>query len=61
MKTKKIAIILFVLILQIQQGFSQNSIPHLQRIGDKTHLVVDGKPFIVFGGELGNSSFTCCA
>lgn len=58
MRTKKIAIILFVLILQIQHGFTQSSIPFLKKIGDKTHLVVEGKPFIVLGGELGNSSFT---
>lgn len=58
MRTKKKAIILFVLILQIQHGFPQSSVPHLQKVGDKTHLVVEGKPFIVLGGELGNSTFT---
>ena len=55
---KKFSIILFAIILQIQNGFSQVDIPHLKKIGDKTHLVVDGKPFIVLGGELGNSTFT---
>ena len=58
MRTNKKAIILFVLILQIQHGFPQSSVPHLQKVGDKTHLVVEGKPFIVLGGELGNSTFT---
>jgi hypothetical protein len=41
-------------------GLSQNSsmIPHLEKHGMVTRLVVDGKPFIILGGELGNSSFT---
>jgi beta-galactosidase GanA len=33
-------------------------IPHLEKQGTTTQLVVDGKPFIILGGELGNSSFT---
>ena len=31
-------------------------IPHLRRQGTATQLVVDGAPFLVLGGELGNSS-----
>jgi len=31
-------------------------LPHLQRQGSATQLIVDGKPFLVLGGELGNSS-----
>lgn len=58
MNTTKIAIVLFVLLLQTQFGYAQNEIPYLKKSGAKTHLVVDGKPFIVLGGELGNSSFT---
>jgi beta-galactosidase GanA len=30
--------------------------PHLERRGHATQLVVDGKPFLILGGELGNSS-----
>ena len=30
--------------------------PHLERHGDTQQLVVDGKPFLILGGELGNSS-----
>jgi hypothetical protein len=33
-------------------------IPHLQKQGETVQLVVDEKPFLVLGGELGNSSFT---
>ncbi|HVU35094.1 MAG TPA: DUF5597 domain-containing protein [Opitutaceae bacterium] len=32
------------------------AIPHLQRQGTATQLIVDGQPFIIHGGELGNSS-----
>jgi hypothetical protein len=35
-----------------------DDIPHLMKNGSTTQLTVDGKPFIVLGGELGNSSFT---
>jgi len=31
-------------------------LPHLRRQGTATQLVVDGAPFLVLGGELGNSS-----
>jgi beta-galactosidase GanA len=33
-----------------------SSLPHLRKQGAATQLVVDGKPFLVLGGELGNSS-----
>src|SRR6185312_3222141 len=32
------------------------SIPHLQKKGSTKELIVDGKPFLVLGGELGNST-----
>lgn len=33
-------------------------IPYLNNQGNTTQLIVDNKPFIILGGELGNSSFT---
>ena len=33
-----------------------SSLPHLRKQGAATQLIVDGKPFLVLGGELGNSS-----
>jgi hypothetical protein len=50
----------FVLLafLAIQFGFCQDKIPFLQKKGNKTQLIVNGKPFIIRGGELGNSSAT---
>ena len=32
------------------------SLPHMQRSGDVTQLIVDRKPFLILGGELGNST-----
>lgn len=37
---------------------AQNRIPHLETRGNQQNLVVEGNPFIILGGELGNSSFT---
>src|SRR5690242_3043266 len=31
-------------------------LPHLEKRGQATQLIVDGKPFLVLGGELHNSS-----
>jgi hypothetical protein len=36
-------------------------IPHLRKQGTATQLVVDGAPFLVLGGELGNSSASSMA
>lgn len=36
----------------------QKSIPHLSKTGNTTQLIVDGKPFLVLGGELFNNSAT---
>ncbi len=37
---------------------SIKNIPHLVKQDSTTQLIVDGKPFLILGGELGNSSFT---
>lgn len=37
-------------------GRSYNDIPHLRKNGEVTQLFVDGKPFIILGGQVGNSS-----
>jgi len=34
------------------------TVPHLERRGDATQLIVDGKPFLALGGELLNNSAT---
>lgn len=53
---KNITVILFFVL--VQAGFSQEKIPYLQKKGNRTQLIVSQKPFIILGGELGNSSAT---
>lgn len=45
--------ILFLFILPLQ---AQQNLPYLQKQGSATQLIVNGKPFLIMGGELGNSS-----
>jgi beta-galactosidase GanA len=37
---------------------ADSQVPHLRRQGSATQLIVDGRPFLVRGGELGNSTAT---
>jgi hypothetical protein len=39
-----------------QQPAASDSLPHLQKNGAVTQLIVDGKPYLVLAGELHNSS-----
>ncbi len=55
---KKIILLLLVCITINAQNRISTTLPHLSKKGSTTQLIVDGKPFIVLGGELGNSSFT---
>lgn len=48
--------IFLIIILFVYPIKAQQSLSHLQKQGTATQLVVDGKPFLVIGGELGNSS-----
>src|ERR1041385_8717172 len=48
---------LLIFLISITSLFSQNtSIPHLEKSGNTTQLIVQGKPFLILGGELHNSS-----
>jgi hypothetical protein len=44
-----------------KQSSIQNDLPHLVRQGTATQLIVDGKPFLILGGELGNSTASATA
>ena len=46
----------FIFISGFVLAQSSKTIPHLQKKGSATQLIVDGKPFLMLGGELGNSS-----
>ncbi|KPK87882.1 MAG: mannonate dehydratase [Bacteroides sp. SM23_62_1] len=50
--------VFLIVLLNIQVGICQNQIPRLQKKGNRTQLIVEGNPFIILGGELGNSSAT---
>lgn len=54
---KKILLCLFILS-SFHTIFSQNLISYLTKKSNTTQLIVDGKPFIILGGELGNSTAT---
>lgn len=43
-------------------AFGQNvSLPHLIKSGNSNQLIVNGKPFLILGGELHNSSTSSAA
>jgi beta-galactosidase GanA len=50
------SLILLIVVFNIHVSNCQNQIPFLQKKGNTTQLIVEGKPFIILGGELGNSS-----
>ncbi len=45
-----------LLALAVASGLGAAELPHLRRQGTATQLIVDGQPFLIRGGELGNSS-----
>lgn len=49
-------LILGCLLVAVLRGAAQPTIPHLQRTGTGTQLVVNGKPMLMLGGELHNSN-----
>lgn len=50
--------IFFFIQLTVVAQSQKELVPHLEKQAESTRLFVDGKPFIVLGGELGNSTFT---
>jgi beta-galactosidase GanA len=47
---------LCLLTLAVTAGLGAAELPHLRKQGTATQLIVDGQPFLIRGGELGNSS-----
>lgn len=57
MKNYRLSILLVSLILAVQlQAQTSSLIPHFKKQGTATQLIVDDQPFLILGGELGNSS-----
>ena len=53
---RPLPITLVVTILVAPLRAQQTPVPHLRKQGTATQLIVDGKPFLLLAGELGNSS-----
>ncbi len=49
----------FLLALSLLSALFINAESHLERQGTATRLMVDGKPYIIIGGETGNSMASC--
>jgi hypothetical protein len=60
MTTKNIYLLILICLMSFsckqQTQTADKEIPHLEKRGSATQLIVDGKPFLVLGGELQNSS-----
>ena len=48
--------LVFALAALVVSAAAHSAPPHLEKHGSTQQLVVDGKPFLILGGELGNSS-----
>ncbi len=54
---KKLAVLsCFFVFVQLQCLVAQTDIPHLQKAGNRHQLMVNGEPFLMLAGELGNST-----
>jgi len=52
----KLIIIVIILFCVLANAQSQSTMPRLVKNGNTTQLLVNNKPFLILGGELGNSS-----
>jgi hypothetical protein len=55
-KIKRLLAQTTALLVVVSIVAGQGSIPHLRKQGTATQLIVGGRPFLIRGGELGNSS-----
>ena len=53
---KRKAVLVAVVCLLVTSKCVAQDVPHLRKQGNATQLIVGGKPFLVRGGELGNST-----
>src|SRR6185503_18214844 len=58
LKSRLLTLVTIISILAVPNfnSMGQQSVPYLRKQGSATQLIVDGKPFLVLAGELGNSS-----
>jgi beta-galactosidase GanA len=60
MNSKLLLVFSVALVISAGHAKSEDG-PHLRKQGDATQLVVEGKPFLILGGELNNSSSSSIA
>ena len=53
---KKLSALIILSIAVSSLCAQKTAIPHLEKNGNTTQLIVQGKPFLILGGELHNSS-----
>ncbi|MFK7980019.1 MAG: beta-galactosidase, partial [Saprospiraceae bacterium] len=53
---KIIRLIILLTLVGFQNLAAQNNLPRLEKIGNRYQLVVNESPFLMLGGELGNST-----
>src|SRR5690625_7279244 len=49
-------VLILILVMTVPDAGGQTPLPHLRTQGTATQFIVDGEPFLMVGGELGNSS-----
>ena len=53
---RKLAFTFLFLVITLVSLSAQSTLAYLNKQGTATQLIVQGKPFLILGGELGNSS-----
>lgn len=52
----RMVLVICIAVTSLQVRGNEQRLPHLQKQGDALQLIVDGEPFLMLAGELGNSS-----
>lgn len=55
---KAFCLVAVFIITFLVRSNGQGHLPHLAKVGNRTQLIVQDQPFLVLGGELGNSTAT---
>lgn len=58
MSNKFIAVCMTIMMVFALSSITAQQMPSLKKVGNKTQLIVNEKPFLILGGELGNSTAT---
>ena len=56
MRLQKAIFLVILVIFSLRVSAQESSAPYLQKQGTITHLMVNGQPYLMLAGELGNSS-----